>query len=243
VTPRSAGRSRSRQSTRGTTASAANDTVSAAVRQPLLSDIRASTGRKISWPAAPPAVSTPVTRPRWRTNQRLVTVATNASAIEPVPNPTSTPQHSTSCQLAVISTVSPLPAATSNRAAVTTRRSPNLSISAAANGAVSPYSSRLTDTAAEIVPVDQPNSSCSGPIRTDGVARKPAAPTSATKATTATVQAGCTRVRGATRRFSGSKAGPASGRNVIMHQIPATVLRRGPPILELWLARKRTDRA
>ena len=48
-------------------------------------------------------------------------------------------------------TVSPLPAATSNSAQATTRRMPNRSISAAANGAVRPKSSRLTETAAEIV--------------------------------------------------------------------------------------------
>src|SRR5690349_20028468 len=42
-----------------------------------------------------------------------------------------------------------------------------------------------------MVAVDQANSSCSGWIRTPGVARKPAAPTSATNATTATDQAGC----------------------------------------------------
>ena len=98
----------------------------------------ASTGRKTSCPAAPPAVSTPVTRPRRLTNQRLVTVATKASAIEPVPRPTSTPQQRMSCQLAVMKTVSPVPAATSSSAAITTRRMPNLSISAAANGAVRP---------------------------------------------------------------------------------------------------------
>ena len=61
-----------------------------------------------------------------------------------------------------MNTVSPLPAATSSSAAATTRRMPKRSISAAANGAVSPNSSRLTETAAEIVPSDQPNSSCSG---------------------------------------------------------------------------------
>ena len=47
----------------------------------------------MSCPSAPPAVSTPVTSPRRWTNQRPVTVATNASAIEPVPSPTSTPQQ------------------------------------------------------------------------------------------------------------------------------------------------------
>ena len=72
------------------------------------------------------------------TNQRPVTVATSANAIEPVPRPTSTPQHSTSCQLAVMNTVSPLPDATTSRAAVTTARIPNRSMSAAANGEVRP---------------------------------------------------------------------------------------------------------
>ena len=100
-----------------------------------------------------------------------------------------------SCQLAFMNTVSPLPAATSSSAPITTRRMPNLSISAAANGAVRPYSSRLTETAAEIVASGQPNSSCSGCNRTDGVARNPAAPTSATKATAATTQAGWSRRR------------------------------------------------
>src|SRR5690242_20769690 len=51
---------------------------------------------------------------------------------------------------------------------------------------------RLVDTAVAIVAVDQPNSSCSGWIKTPGVARKPAAPTSATNAMAATDQAGCT---------------------------------------------------
>lgn len=87
---------------------------------------------------APAAVSTPVTRPRWRTNQRSTTVAANTSAIDPVPSPTSTPQKSSSCQLAVISTVSPLPAAISSRATATTRRMPKRSMSAAAKGAVRP---------------------------------------------------------------------------------------------------------
>ena len=96
-------------------------------------------------------------------------------------------------------TVSPLPAATSTSAPATTRRMPNRSISAAANGAVRPNSSRLTETATEMVPRDQPNSSCSGSISTPGVARKPAAPTSATKATAATIQARCSRGRAGDR--------------------------------------------
>jgi hypothetical protein len=191
--PRSAGKSRSRKSTRGTTARAAPATTSAAVRQPWLCASQATRGRKMSWPVALPAVSTPVTSPRLRTNQRPATVATKASAIEPVPSPTRTPQSSTSCQLAVMKTVSPLPVATSSRAIDTTRLIPNRFIRAAANGAVRPNSSRLTDTANEMVPRDQPYSSCSGVINAPGVARKPAAPISATNETAATSQAGCTR--------------------------------------------------
>ncbi len=131
----------------------------------------------------------PVTRPRRATNHRLVTVATNASAIEPVPRPTSTPQHRISCHGWVMNTVRPLPAATRTSAAPTTRRSPNRSISAAANGAVSPYRMRLTEIAVEIVPRDQPNAACNGSINTPGVARKPAAPTVAIRVAAATIQA------------------------------------------------------
>ena len=58
--------------------------------------------------------------------------------MEPVPSPTSTPQQRISCQLAVMNTVSPLPAETTSSAAVTTLRMPKRSISAAANGDVSP---------------------------------------------------------------------------------------------------------
>ena len=58
--------------------------------------------------------------------------------MEPVPRPTSSPQSRISCQLEVMKTVSPLPSATTTSALITTRRMPKRSISAAANGAVSP---------------------------------------------------------------------------------------------------------
>lgn len=96
-------------------------------------------------------------------------------------------------------TVNPLPHATSTSAPATTRRMPSRSISAAANGEITPYRTRLIDTAAEIVDLDQPNSSCSGSISTLGAARNPAAPTSATNPDAATSQAQCTRSR---RAFS-----------------------------------------
>jgi hypothetical protein len=130
--------SRRSQTTNGTTVSAAIDTVQDTARQLNRSDREASRGRNSSCPVALPAVRMPVTSPRRATNHRDVTVATKASAIDPVPSPTSTPQHRISCQLDVMNTVRPLPIATTVSAAATTRRIPNRSISAAANGAVSP---------------------------------------------------------------------------------------------------------
>ena len=72
---------------------------------------------------------------------------------------------------------------------------PNRSISAAANGAVRPYRIRLTPTATDSSPRDQPNSSCSGTISTPGADRNPAAPINAMSETPATIQAGCSRRR------------------------------------------------
>lgn len=92
ASPTSAGWSRIRSQTKGMTTSAASATVTEAGRQPWSLTIQAQSGRKTSWPEAPAAVRTPVTRPRRATNQRLVTVAEKASAIEPVPRPTSRPQ-------------------------------------------------------------------------------------------------------------------------------------------------------
>ena len=95
-------------------------------------------GRNTSCPVELAAENTPVTSPRWRTNQRFATIAPKTSAIAPVPTPIGTPQRNQSCHDAVITRVSPAPAATSASAPATTRRMPKRSISAAANGAVSP---------------------------------------------------------------------------------------------------------
>ena len=70
-----------------------------------------------------------------------------------------------------------------------TARRPNRSISAAANGPVSPNRIRLIDTATEITARFQPNSFWSGTIRTLGVARKPAAPIRAMNVTAAMIHA------------------------------------------------------
>ncbi len=122
--PTSAGWSCSSSQTKGTTARAASATVTAAGRQSCVATIQDSTGRKISCPEADAAVRMPLTSPRRSVNQRLVTVAAKASAMEPEPRPTSRPQHSRSCQAAVIHTVRPEPSAITVRAPATTRRIP-----------------------------------------------------------------------------------------------------------------------
>src|SRR5215204_4150050 len=110
--------------------------------------------------------------------------------------PTSSPQVISNCHPDWTKIVNPLPAATRTSATLTTRRIPNRSISAAANGAITPYKIRFTLTAVDMRVRGQPNSSCSGIIKTPGAARKPAAPSNATKATNATHQAGWIPVRG-----------------------------------------------
>ncbi len=122
-------------------------------------------------------------------------VATNPIEIDPVPIPTSTPHSSTSCQLAVIAMLHADPVAISSSDTVSTGRTPKRSMSAAANGAVSPYNIMLTDIASPTVPCDQPNSWCSGFIITPGMDRNPAAPRIATKLTAATTQAQWMRIR------------------------------------------------
>ncbi len=109
-------------------------------------------------------------------------------AIDPVPAPISSPQVRIKCQAVVASTDRPAPAAISSSPTQTTRLMPNRSISAAANGAISPYSTRFTLTAADMVLIDQP-ASCRGTINTPGAALKPAAATSVANATPATTQA------------------------------------------------------
>ena len=152
-------------------------------------------GRKINCPVAPAAVRMPITRPRRATNQRLAMVAAKTKAMDPAPAPISSPQVINSCQPNWTKIVKPLPAATSARATVTTRRIPNRSISAAANGAITPYKIRFTLTAVDIRVRGQPNCSCSGIIKTPGAALKPAAPSNAMNATNATHQAGWIPVR------------------------------------------------
>ena len=102
-------------STSGTTPSAAAATISDAQRQPCRVVTSATTGRKISWPVALAAVSTPVTSPRCASNQRVATSRRSPSRWRRCPMPTRTPHSSTSCQLVVIVTLSADPAAISTQ--------------------------------------------------------------------------------------------------------------------------------
>src|SRR5262249_49768308 len=76
-------------------------------RRPTASE--ASPGRNTSCPAAPAAVSIPVTSPRRATNHRLATVVASTPAIAPVPVPTTTPQSRSSCHGARMNGVDPTP--------------------------------------------------------------------------------------------------------------------------------------
>jgi len=136
--PRSEGRSRTSSATSGKSSASTEATSSVTVRQPCVSTICASSGRKSIWPVAVLAVSTPITVPRRETNQRLTTVAPSTIAVVPVPSPTRIPQLTTSCQLERICEVSATPAQIRARETSTVRRMPNRSIKAAANGPTSP---------------------------------------------------------------------------------------------------------
>ncbi len=88
------------------------------------------------------------------------------------------------CQDSVIQVVAVVPAAIVASAMSITRRTPKRSISAAENGAVSPYISRPSEIPSEIVARDQWYSCCSGMMSTPGAARNPAVVISVTKVTT-----------------------------------------------------------
>ena len=74
-------------------------------------------------------------------------------------------------------------------APITVRRMPNWFITAAANGPARPYRKMPTAAENEIASMLQPKAVCSGRISTPGVARRPAAVSSATKMTATTTKA------------------------------------------------------
>ena len=109
----------------------------------------------------------------------------NTSAVAPVPKPMKTPQRSESCHAAFITVVSPVPSAIKSSAAIAMRLMPKRSMSAAANGAVSPYTTRFTDTATLVAMRAQPRSSSIGTIMTPNDDRNAAAAMRIRKVTSA----------------------------------------------------------
>lgn len=107
----------------------------------------------------------------------------------PAPQPTITPQIKTICHGFVINVVELTPRASSRSATAMVRRTPNLSKKAAAKGPIKPYRSRLTETAIEIVALDQPNSCSRGTIRIPGVDLIPAVINNVRKVTPAIIHA------------------------------------------------------
>ncbi|CAB5003562.1 unannotated protein [freshwater metagenome] len=136
--PRSSGRLRRNSTTTGTIAIVPIATVVPTHRQPWRSASHDSNGRKISWPLAPAALSTPMTTPRRATNQRVATVLAKTVAMQPLPAPTTTPHSRNSCHGWVICVVSAEPVAMITRATPLTLRSPYRCCSAAANGPMNP---------------------------------------------------------------------------------------------------------
>ncbi len=187
--PRSSGRSRMKISTTTNTIAAAPATSSAAARHPCDSTSCASEGRKISCPVALAADNIPRTRPRRSSNQRLAMMAASTIDVTPVPVPTSTPQSSVSCHCDCICVVNATDAESRATAARITRRTPQRSITDAANGPMMPKSAMLIATAEEMTARLQPNSRSSATISTPGVARTPAVTRMTTNVTTATTQA------------------------------------------------------
>ena len=132
-------------------------------RQPTLTASQASAGRKISCPVAPAAVSAPRTRPRRCTNQRLATVAASTLAIEPGADADhDAPQQVELPGLVHEDRSAPTPPKPS--AALRPRRGALQSAPSARRrtGANRPNSTRLIETAIEMVARDQPNSCCEG---------------------------------------------------------------------------------
>ena len=120
----------------------------------------------------------------------LAIVAAKTNAIEPVPIPTTTPHSKIKCHGLFMKIVRNAPRLTADKALITTLRTVNLSIKAAANGAVNPYSKIFIDIASEICDLDQPKESSRGTIKTDGADLYPAEATKVNQVIPAAIHAG-----------------------------------------------------
>ena len=154
-----------------------------AARQPGPSRRPATTGRKISWPVAPPAVRMPVTSPRLGDEPPVGHGRHRAPAPStPVPSPISTPQSSISCQLAVMNTVSPLPSATTSSAHSDDPPDAEALHQGGGERRGQPVEHQVdADRGRDRRRPTSRTPSRSGSISTPGAARKPAAPTRASE--------------------------------------------------------------
>jgi hypothetical protein len=80
------------------------------------------------------AVRSPVTRPRLVTNQRFAIIAPSGTEIAPVAAAFTKPHRMSSCHGCVMNTDRPAPVEIPSTATAITRRMPNRSTNAAANG-------------------------------------------------------------------------------------------------------------
>ena len=109
----------------------------------------------MSWPVALLAVRMPITVPRLVSNQRFTIVAPATRLIEPAPTPTMPPQSMRNSHDCVMKIDAAAATAISASAPAIVRRRPKRSNTPAANGPMSPNSSRFSAIAAEIVAVVQ----------------------------------------------------------------------------------------
>ena len=133
----------------------------------------ASNGRKISWPLALLAVSSPTTRPRWRRTSGSPPRSPGRPCRRPSRRRPARPRWRRAPMARARRQLPPAPSSSSTSEASTVRRSPIVCISAAANGPIRPPSRMFSEIAPEIVAALQPNACSSGTISTPGAARTP----------------------------------------------------------------------
>ena len=183
--PTSAGSSRTRARTGRTRAIESTASTIAPRRHPVVTASAVSSGKKISWPVLLLAPRMPVTRPRWRTNQRVATVGPRTLATSPVPIPEIRPKTTVSCQISRTRLVANSDRLVTTRLIRTTLRTPIRPMSQPLSGPLSPNATNPMAAANETVAVDHSGSSVMVSRKAPGADRTPAV-TITTMAVTAT---------------------------------------------------------
>ena len=183
--PTSAGSLRTHRTTGTTSTSASTPSTTAPSRQPAVTASAVSNGKKMSCPVLVLAPRIPVTRPRFRTNQRVATVGPRTLATRPVPSPDSSPNSSVSCQISRTRLVARSAMPVTTRLISTTARTPTRAMSQPLKGPDRPNTTRPAAAANDTDAVDQPGSAVIDSRNAPGAERTPAV-TSTTTAVTAT---------------------------------------------------------